>query len=58
MPGAKAEGAPGKPPQQRWHSVASGVAAGFCTRVVVSPLDVVKIRAQLQIENPSHPDAK
>eukprot|EP00729_Bicosta_minor_P004267 gene4267-23017_t len=48
------------PPPQRpgWHSVVAGGTAGFATRLVVSPFDVLKIRAQLQVENTAHPDAK
>ena len=33
-------------------------AAGFTTRLLTSPLDVVKIRAQLQVEAVGAPDAK
>ena len=39
-------------------SVIAGGVSGIVTRLVVSPLDVLKIRFQLQLEDPSRHDAK
>ena len=33
-----------------WHSIVAGATAGLVTRLAVNPLDVLKIRAQLQLE--------
>eukprot|EP00050_Salpingoeca_kvevrii_P022451 m.126621 g.126621 ORF g.126621 m.126621 type:complete len:101 (+) comp9710_c1_seq1:62-364(+) len=39
---------------ESWRASAAGALAGFLTRGVAAPLDVIKIRFQLQIEPVSH----